>query len=83
MIVTHHAPDAGFLGGRTGAIAPAYGSQLLAEFAPWQPAAWIHGHTHYRHDSVKAGIRVVSAPRGYVAYEGQQALQYRPGILEI
>ncbi len=83
LIVTHHAPDAGCLGSRTGAIAPCYSSDLLAEFAPWRPAGWIHGHTHYRHDSMQAGIRVVSAPRGYVAYEGQQALHYRPGILEI
>ena len=83
LIVTHHAPGAGFLGSRTGAIAPCYGSDLLAEFAPWRPAAWIHGHTHYRHNSTEAGIRVVSAPRGYVAYEGQEALRFRPGILEV
>jgi predicted phosphodiesterase len=83
LIVTHHAPSGNVLGARTGQIAPAYGSDLLAEFAPWHPAAWIHGHTHYRHDSVEDGIRMVSAPRGYVVYDGADALQFTPGILEI
>jgi predicted phosphodiesterase len=83
LIVTHHAPSAAVLGERTGAIAPAYASDLLVEFAPWHPAAWIHGHTHYRHDSVEDGIRLVSAPRGYVAHDGAEALRFRPGILEI
>jgi hypothetical protein len=83
LIVTHHAPDAAYLGTRTGEIAPAYASNLLAEFAPLAPAAWIHGHTHYRHDSTDGGIRVLSAPRGYVPYDGATARKYRPGILEI
>jgi predicted MPP superfamily phosphohydrolase len=83
LIVTHHAPGAAYLGTRTGDIGPAYASDLLVEFAPLAPAAWIHGHTHYRHDSMEEGIRVVSAPRGYVTYDGALALEYRPGILEI
>jgi hypothetical protein len=83
LIITHHAPSPAFLGTRTGAIAPAYASEMLAEFAHLSPAAWIHGHTHYRHDSVREGIHLASAPRGYVAYDGDAALEYRPGILEI
>jgi Icc-related predicted phosphoesterase len=82
LIVTHHAPSGAVLGERTGPIAPAYGSDLLAAFAPFRPAGWIHGHTHFRHDSVSEGVRLVSAPRGYVAYE-EAALRFRPGILEI
>jgi predicted phosphohydrolase len=83
LIVTHHAPGADYLGTRTGDIAPAYASDLLVEFAPLQPTAWIHGHTHYRHDSTEEGIRLLSAPRGYVTYDGAMALEYRPGLLEI
>jgi hypothetical protein len=30
-----------------------------------------------------AGMRVVSAPRGYVTYDGAATLAYRPGVLEI
>jgi len=83
VIVTHHAPSRSFLGNRIGAIGPAYGSDLLVEFAPHQPAAWIHGHTHFRHDSVEEGMRVVSAPRGYVTMDPQAVLAYRPGVIEI
>jgi predicted phosphodiesterase len=82
LIVTHHAPSHAVLGARTGDVAPAYASDLTAEFAPWRPAAWIHGHTHYRHATVKDGIRLLSAPRGYVASD-EAALRYRPGIVEI
>jgi predicted MPP superfamily phosphohydrolase len=83
LIVTHHAPDAAFLGERTGEIAPAYASDLLDEFSRWRPAAWIHGHTHYRHSSLLHGIRVVSAPRGYVVFDGAKTLNYQPGLIEI
>jgi len=83
VVVTHHAPSARFLGARQGGIAPAYASEILGEYAGYGVAAWIHGHTHFRHDSVAEGVRVVSAPRGYVGYDGLAALAYRPGILEI
>jgi hypothetical protein len=82
LIVTHHAPSPNVLGKRTGAIAPAYASNLLLEFAHHHPAAWIHGHTHFRHDSIEHGIRLVSAPRGYVTHGGD-ALSYQPGVLEL
>jgi predicted MPP superfamily phosphohydrolase len=83
LIVTHHAPAAAYLGTRTGDIAPAYASELLAEFAPYHPTAWIHGHTHYRHDSIDTGIHLVSAPRGYIAYDPASARKYHPGLLQL
>jgi predicted phosphodiesterase len=83
LIVTHHAPSPAVLGRRTGNIAPAYSSDMLVEFSHLAPTAWIHGHTHHRHDSVIEGIHLASAPRGYLTAEGRKALIYRPGILEI
>jgi predicted phosphodiesterase len=83
IAVTHHAPHEAVLGRRTGRIAPSYASQLLPEYAVSRPDVWIHGHTHYRHESVLDGIRVVSAPRGYVSHEGAAALAFQPGILEL
>ena len=71
------------LGRRTGRIAPSYASNLLPEFTASPPDVWIHGHTHYRHDSMLDGIRVVSAPRGYVSHDGAAALAFQPGVLEL
>ncbi len=83
LIVTHHAPSAAALGTRIGAIAPAYGSDLLHEFVTYRPVAWIHGHTHYRHDDIIDGIRLASAPRGYVGFDGNEALLYEPGTMTL
>ena len=83
IAVTHHAPHEAVLGRRSGRIGPSYASNLLPEFAVCPPDLWIHGHTHHRHDSVLEGIRVVSAPRGYVSHEGAAALEFQPGVLEI
>ncbi len=83
IIVTHHSPSAMVLGMRSGAIGPAYGSDLLIEFAHQPLAAWIHGHTHHRHESTEHGIRLVSAPRGYREEGGGPVVMFRPGILEL
>ena len=83
LIVTHHAPSAAFLGRRHGAIGPAYASDLLPEFAPYAPAFWVHGHTHFRHETYSHGIWIVSAPRGYAKEQEGKAEPYQPGILEI
>lgn len=80
IVVTHHAPTAQALGRRQGTIAPAYGSEIIGEFAAFPPALWIHGHTHFTHDSVVAGIHLVSAPRGYV---GSGNGGFKPGLAEI
>ncbi len=80
IVVTHHAPSAQALGRRQGTIAPAYGSEMIGEFAAVPPALWVHGHTHFTHDSMVAGIHLVSAPRGYV---GSGNSGYRPGLAEI
>jgi predicted phosphohydrolase len=83
VIVSHHAPSARGLGKKQGAIAPAYATELIAEFADQKLDLWIHGHTHFRHDSMVAGVHLVSAPRGYVGHDGAEPLQFRPGIIEI
>jgi hypothetical protein len=80
IVVTHHAPTAQVLGRRQGTIAPAYGSEIIGQFADTPPALWVHGHTHFTHDSMVAGIHLVSAPRGYV---GSGNGGYRPGLAEI
>jgi predicted phosphodiesterase len=83
IVVTHHAPTHRALGKRVGPIAPAYASEILGQFSASKLDLWIHGHTHFRHDSVCNGIHLVSAPRGYVGHDGQKALQFKPGIVEL
>ena len=83
IVITHHAPSGAVLGKRTGPIAPAYGSEIIGQFSDKKLEAWIHGHTHFRHESTIDGIRLVSAPRGYVGHDGAKALQFKPGILEV
>ncbi len=82
VVVSHHAPSGAALGDRHGGIAPAYATELTAAFAPFEPAGWIHGHTHFRHSSRLDGIEVVSAPRGYVGYD-RGAIDYVAGVLEV
>jgi predicted phosphohydrolase len=83
IVITHHAPSGAVLGKRTGPVAPAYGSDIIGQFRDKKLDAWIHGHTHFRHESVIDGIRLVSAPRGYVGHDGAKALQFQPGVLDI
>lgn len=67
VVVTHHAPS-------RGSINPKYAGSLLnasfvsdldAQIARWQPALWVHGHTHDSHDYQLGSTRVVCNPRGY------------------
>ncbi len=81
VLVTHHAPTALALGKRRGAVAPAYATELVGAYPGLD--LWIHGHTHFRHETVIAGTRLVSAPRGYVGHDGRQALRFRPGLAEL
>lgn len=80
IVVTHHAPTAAALGRREGSIAPAYASEIIGAFTAAPPALWVHGHTHYAHDSLVAGIRVVSAPLGYA---GGGYARFQPGLVDI
>jgi predicted phosphohydrolase len=82
IVVSHHSPSGQALGKRQGAIAPAYASELIGAFDGMGLDLWIHGHTHFRHDSMIGGIRLVSAPRGYVGHDGAGVLQFQPGIIE-
>jgi hypothetical protein len=79
--VTHQAPTALALGKRRGASAAAYASELIGAYPGLD--LWIHGHAHFRHETVIAGTRLVSAPRGYVGHDGGQALRFRPGLAEL
>lgn len=67
IIVSHHAPHPlsiaqEFAHDRTtGAFVSDLGELILG----YQPALWLHGHTHTRFDYHVGGSRVVCNPRGY------------------
>ena len=83
VVVSHHAPSALALGKRQGTIAPCYASEIIGAFSDRKVNLWIHGHTHFRHDSMISGIRLVSAPRGYVGHDGAGALKFVPGVIDV
>jgi Icc-related predicted phosphoesterase len=70
VVVTHTCPhpmsvDPQYDGD---AITPAFVSDLSGLMKIYQPAAWIHGHTHTSFDYIAPGTktRVICNPRGYV-----------------
>ena len=67
VVVTHHAPS-------RGSINPKYAGSLLnacfvsdldAQIARWNPALWVHGHTHDSYDYQLGNTRIVCNARGY------------------
>lgn len=67
IVMTHHAPS-------LRSVAPQFRDDLLtAAYASarddlierYQPALWVHGHTHVSFDYRIGGTRVVCNPRGY------------------
>ena len=82
LVVTHHAPIPEALGEHAATVAMAYASDLRAEIRSWPSLVWVHGHTHYRHETRVGTSHVVSAPRGYpVAGGGTE--NYTCGIFDM
>lgn len=66
VVVTHHLPHPAslndvFAGGK---LNPAFGSDLSDIIARYQPALWLHGHTHASFDYRVGQTRVLCNPRG-------------------
>lgn len=67
VVVTHHSPSPRsvhqvFQGD---VLTPAFSSDLEWLIEKYQPAAWVHGHTHSSFDYEIGGTRVICNPRGY------------------
>lgn len=68
VVVTHHAPSIRSVERyRSDLISAAYASNLEALIERYQPALWIHGHSHTACDYQIGQTRVVCNPRGYPA----------------
>lgn len=67
IVVTHHAPLLQSWHRDPHSVArPVYCNPLDGLLKQHQPAIWIHGHTHARHDYLAYRSRILCNPRGYV-----------------
>jgi Icc-related predicted phosphoesterase len=68
VVVTHHLPHWGSVHARwqSALSSAAFASDLDELIKRYQPALWIHGHTHDSADYRVGVTRVVCNPRGYV-----------------
>jgi Icc-related predicted phosphoesterase len=67
IVITHHLPAARSVAKRYehDPLNPAFASSLEDLIEKYQPALWIHGHTHEPCDYELFGTRVICNPRGY------------------
>src|SRR6185295_12942775 len=68
VVVTHFAPARGSIAARFAGspLNACFVSDLEPQIRRWQPALWLHGHTHDSFDYRIGATRVVANPRGYV-----------------
>ena len=68
VVVTHFAPARGSIAARfaDSLLNGCFVSDLESHIRRWQPALWLHGHTHDSFDYRIGATRVVANPRGYV-----------------
>jgi predicted phosphodiesterase len=78
VLVTHHLPALKSIAPRyaNDSLNPAFASRLEVLIERYQPALWIHGHTHEACDYELFGTRVVCNPRGYPGEYGHPG--FRP-----
>ncbi|WP_025917558.1 metallophosphoesterase [Herminiimonas sp. CN] len=67
VVVTHHAPSRGSINPKfaDSLLNACFVSDLESQIARWNPALWVHGHTHDSFDYPVANTRVVCNARGY------------------
>lgn len=67
VVVTHHLPASSSIAKRytNDPLNPAFASSLEPLIEQYQPALWVHGHTHQAFDYALFETRVVCNPRGY------------------
>ena len=85
VVVTHHAPSRRSFSHHNDddSTEMLYSNTLDALIEQHGPAAWIHGHTHVRHDYTIGRTRVVTNPRGYFGYPSAQAFEQAGFVIEL
>lgn len=67
VVVTHHLPASASIAEiyANDRLNPAFASSLEGLIEKYQPALWIHGHTHHAFDYELSRTRVICNPKGY------------------
>lgn len=83
VVVSHFAPSRGSIAPRFAGspINTCFVSDLEAHIQRWQPALWLHGHTHDSFDYRVGRTRVVANPRGYVLHGEVENRAFDPALV--
>jgi len=81
VVVTHHLPATPSIAQEyaNDDLNPAFASRLEDVIERYQPALWIHGHTHVPCDYDICGTRIVCNPRGYPSEYSSRG--FSPGLV--
>ncbi|MDZ7769968.1 MAG: metallophosphoesterase [Woeseiaceae bacterium] len=80
VVITHHLPASTSIAKRYASdpLSPAFASRLEGLIEKYQPALWIHGHTHDACNYELFRTRIVCNPRGYPGEYGNAG--FRPDL---
>lgn len=83
VVVTHFAPSRRSIAPRFAGspVNTCFVSDLEAQILRWQPALWLHGHTHDSFDYRIGRTRVVANPRGYVLHGQVENGAFDPALV--
>jgi Icc-related predicted phosphoesterase len=83
VVVTHFAPARGSIAARfaDSLLNGCFVNDLEARIRRWQPALWLHGHTHDSFDYRIGSTRIVANPRGYVLKGQVENPRFDPGLV--
>lgn len=83
VVITHFAPSRESIATRFAGspINTCFVSDLEAQIRRWQPALWLHGHTHDSFDYRIGRTRVVANPRGYVLHGEVENRAFDPSLV--
>lgn len=81
VVITHHGPAPGSVAARfqRHELTPAFVSDLTPSIQRYQPALWVHGHTHTAFDYSIGRTRVVCNPAGYPSETVHSREPWLPG----
>lgn len=90
VVISHFAPTRSSISPMFAGspINPSFVSDLEERIRKWQPALWLHGHTHGSFDYRVGNTRVVCNPRGYAkngvnenpAFDGPLVIELGPSL---